>query len=57
MSTKALIWISITIFSTIGSWLGELIGGGWLGAWSLILGTVGCGVGIWVGWKIGNEYF
>ncbi|MGD0284326.1 MAG: hypothetical protein ABSB12_01900 [Candidatus Saccharimonadales bacterium] len=56
MSTKSLIWISITIFSTLGSWLGDILGHGWLSAWSLILGVVGCFFGIWAGWWFGKNY-
>jgi hypothetical protein len=48
--------MSIIIFSTVGSWLGDIIGHGWLSAWGLILDVVGCFIGIWVGWWVGKNY-
>lgn len=54
MNTKALIWMSIFIFSAVFSWIGELIGHNWLSFWSIGLGFVGCFVGVWVGFKIGS---
>jgi uncharacterized membrane protein len=52
---KKLVWLSFAVFSILGSWIGELIGGGWLGMWSMSLGTLGCVVGIWVGYKVGKN--
>ncbi|HUD05571.1 MAG TPA: hypothetical protein VMR18_01455 [Candidatus Saccharimonadales bacterium] len=53
---KSLIWISLTVVSTVFSWIGDLIGHGWLSAWSLGLGFIGCFVGIWLGYKIAKNY-
>ena len=54
MSTKALITIGILFFSLIFSWIGTLIGGGWFGLWSNVLGVLGCFVGIWAGYEFGK---
>jgi hypothetical protein len=49
---KLMITIGILAVGTIGSWLGALLDhGNWFGGWSLLLGTVGSFVGIWVGYK------
>jgi uncharacterized membrane protein YfcA len=54
---KTLIWVGITIGSTLGAWLGSLIDHDPLfGPWSLLGGTIGSFVGIWVGYKIGKNY-
>lgn len=52
-----MIWIGITIGGLIGSWLGGMLDhGNWLGGWSLLLGTVGSLVGLWIGYKVGQNY-
>ena len=52
---KRFIILGILVFSMIGSWIGaDLDHGNWFGATSNILGIVGMGVGIWVGYKIGQ---
>lgn len=49
---KLMIFIGITVVGTLGSWLGAVMSNGnWFGAWSILLGTVGSFVGIWVGYK------
>jgi len=54
---KLMIWIGITIGGLIGSWLGGMLDhGNWLGGWSLLLGTVGSLVGLWIGYKVGQNY-
>lgn len=50
-----MIFIGITIFGTLGGWLGALMDhGNWLGGWSILLGAVGSFFGIWVGYKAGQ---
>jgi hypothetical protein len=56
MSAKAFIYIMVTIDSTIFSWIGDIIGHGWFSFWSLFLGTVGCFVGIWMGYWLNKNY-
>ncbi|HEX7632756.1 MAG TPA: hypothetical protein VF401_00355 [Candidatus Saccharimonadales bacterium] len=52
---KLMIFIGITIFGTLGGWLGALMDhGNWLGGWSILLGAVGSFFGIWVGYKAGQ---
>ena len=55
---KMSITINVLIFSTVGAWLGALPDhGNGLGGWSIIGGTLGGFLGIWVGYKIGKYYF
>jgi membrane protein DedA with SNARE-associated domain len=56
VETKTYIWIGIFIGSTVGGVMGGALDhGNFLGAWSLLLGTLGSIVGIWAGYKIGNS--
>lgn len=53
---KTMIWLSVTVFSTIGGWLGGMLDhGNWLGGWSILLGFIGSAIGIWVGYKLGKN--
>ena len=52
---KLMIFLGITIFGTLGGWLGALMdSGNWLGGWSILLGTVGSLLGVWLGYKAGQ---
>ncbi len=52
-----MIFIGITVFSTIGGWLGALMShGNWLSGWSILLAALGSFFGIWAGYKAG-QYF
>lgn len=54
---KKTIWISITVFGVIGSYLPALFGaGGELSGWSILGGFVGSLFGIWAGVQL-NNYF
>jgi hypothetical protein len=54
---KMLIYIGIAVGGTLGSWLGAALDhGNWLGAWSILLGTAGSFVGIWLGYKAGQNF-
>lgn len=56
MSQRTLIYISLFVVSTIGSWLGALVShGNWFGVWSFAGGTVGAFIGVWVGYKLGKN--
>ena len=49
---KLSIIIGVTIFGTIGGWLGAAMDhGNWFGAASILIGTVGSFFGIWAGYK------
>ena len=52
---KLMIMIGITVFGTIGGWLGAAMDhGNWFGGWSILLGAVGSFFGIWAGYKAGQ---
>lgn len=52
---KMMIFIGITVFGTLGGWIGAIMDhGNWLGLISLFLSTVGSLVGIWIGYKAGQ---
>jgi uncharacterized membrane protein YeaQ/YmgE (transglycosylase-associated protein family) len=54
---KILVYTGLTIGSVVGTWLGSLIDHDPLfGPWSLMVGTVGALIGIWVAYKIGKNY-
>ena len=54
---KLMILVSVTLFGTIGGWIGAAMNhGNWFGALSIILGTVGSFFGIWAGYKA-YQYF
>jgi uncharacterized membrane protein YeaQ/YmgE (transglycosylase-associated protein family) len=49
---KFMIFLGITIFGTVGGWLGALMDhGNWFGAASILIGTVGSLFGVWAGYK------
>ena len=56
MGSKTLIWIGVTIGSSLGGWLGALVShGNWL-SWQGLLGTtLGGFLGIYAGYKL-NQY-
>ena len=53
---KLMIFLGVTIFGTIGGWIGAswFDHGNWFGAVSLILSVVGSFFGVWVGFKAGK---
>lgn len=47
-----MILIGITVFGTLGGWLGASFDhGNWLGGWSILLTAIGSFFGIWAGYK------
>lgn len=55
---KSMIWIGIAVGGTAGGFVGSFLdGGNWLGAWSILLTTVGSFAGLWGGYKLGKAYF
>lgn len=56
METKSYIWLGIFVGGTVGGLIGTVLDhGNGLGAWTLILSTVGSIAGIWAGFKLGNS--
>ncbi|MCL4357387.1 hypothetical protein M1512_00625 [Patescibacteria group bacterium] len=54
---KIFITVSILVISTLGGWIGQLMDhGNWLGGWSIVLGTIGGFVGVYVGFKAGRHF-
>ena len=54
---KLLIWVGITVGGSLGSWLGAVMDhGNWLGLASILLGGAGSLAGIWVAYKINQNY-
>ncbi len=54
---KLSIGIGVTVGSMLGGWLGSLLDhGNMLGLWGILLGGVGGLVGIWVGYKVYQNY-
>lgn len=49
---KLMILVGITVFGSLGGWLGSLMDHGNLfGIWGILLSTVGSFFGIWAGYK------
>lgn len=56
METKHLIWLGIGVGGTVGGILGTWLDkGNGLGAWTLILSTLGSLIGLWAGYKMGTS--
>lgn len=54
---KMLIFIGVTVGGTLGGWLGAAMDhGNWMGGWSILLSGVGSIAGIWVAYKINQNY-
>ena len=50
-------WLGIAIGGTLGSWLGALVDrGNWFGGWSLLGSVIGSLAGIWIVYKINQNY-
>lgn len=53
--TKGLVYLSILVFGTIGSYLPSLFGqGGMFSVWGIIGGVIGSIFGIWAAVKLGD---
>jgi hypothetical protein len=57
MSTKTLIWVGLTIGSTIGSYLPTLFGNDIFSVWSIIWSGIGGIAGVWAGYTLGQKFF
>lgn len=55
---KLMITIGILVGGTVGGFIGSTFDhGNLLGAWGMILSTVGSLAGVWAGYKVGKLYF
>ncbi len=54
MNSKALVWIGMTVGSLIGSLIPDLWGTDMFSLSSLIFGSIGAIVGIYIGFKLSN---
>lgn len=55
MSSKSLVWIGLFVGSAIGGYIPTLLGDNFLSYTSAILTAVGGIIGIWIGFKLGNN--
>lgn len=54
---KKFISLGVLIFGTLGGWIGTMVDhGNGFGGWAILLTAVGSFFGIWVGYKIGQNY-
>ena len=53
--TKLFIWTGITVGGWIGWWLGAKLGFALFG--EFMISSLGSIAGVFIGWKIANEYF
>ncbi|GAC1502241.1 MAG: hypothetical protein NVS1B10_06940 [Candidatus Saccharimonadales bacterium] len=53
-----MILLGVTIGGTVGGWLGAALldNGNWLGGWSILLSAVGSFIGVWAGYKAGQNF-
>ena len=54
---KKLISLGVLIGGSVGGWLGTTMDhGNGFGGWAILLTAIGSFVGIWAGYKIGQNY-
>ncbi|NNM83776.1 hypothetical protein HKL94_00970 [Candidatus Parcubacteria bacterium] len=56
MQSRSLVWLGLAVGSTVGGFIPELWGGNLLSFSSIVLTAVGGIAGIWVGYKITQNY-
>ena len=56
MNSKTMVWISMTIGSTIGGMIPNLWGASFLSFSSILFSGLGAIAGIWLGFKISRGY-
>ncbi len=54
MSSRTLIWICLTVGSTVGGYAPDLFGAHGLSMWSLLTSSIGSVAGIFAGYKLGQ---
>lgn len=53
---KLMILIGVSIFGSLGGWLGASFDhGNFFGVWSILLSTIGSFIGVWAGYKAGQS--
>lgn len=57
MNSKPLIWIGLFVGSTLGGFVPELWGVSAFSFTSVLFSALGGFIGVWLGWKIGEQYF
>lgn len=56
MSLKSYVWLGLSIGGIVGGIIGAWLDhGNALGAWSVLIGSVGSLVGIWLGYRAYNS--
>jgi len=55
MSTKTYVWIGLFVGSGIGGYVPSLWGVGFLSYSSALTSAIGAILGIWIGFKLGNN--
>jgi len=55
MNSKSMIWLGLIVGSTIGGFIPSLWGESFLSYSSVFLTAIGGLVGIWIGFKLGND--
>lgn len=54
---KLMIWVGLSLGGLAGGWLGAMLDhGNYLGGWSIIGTAVGSLIGVWIGFKIAQNY-
>ena len=53
---KLLILVCVTLTGSLGGWLGAAVDhGNWFGLWSILFSTAGSLLGVWIGFKAGQN--
>ena len=55
MTSKSFIWLGLFVGSTAGGFVPSLWGDNFLSLWSVVFSAVGGVVGIWLGFKLGEN--
>jgi hypothetical protein len=56
MASKKMIWIGMTVGSTLGGFIPALWHAGMFSMWGIVMSTVGGIAGIWAGYRVGRYY-
>jgi hypothetical protein len=56
MTPKPLLWFFILLFSSVGSWIPTLWNTDLFSSWSIFGSAVGAFFGLYVGYKVGQQF-